>query len=341
VREGDNVRKDQPVVNLNKEVLQLQLKQAYSAYKAAEAQYKKALRGVRKEELENAQALVEQAEKELATARTNLGRTRELYKAGAVPQARLEDAENRLSAGETQLDNAKRSLRMMTQGASEEELEMAQSNMEAAEAQYELAQLNYNNAEIKAPVDGLVARVMVDEGNMAGPNTPLMALVQHDRIVAKVQLPEKYFGRITNRGVGIEARVYPIAYPDNKAFPGTVTAVSPIIDATSRTFTLDIFVDNRERRLTPGMYVNVELVLGQVENALLIPESSLVYREEKQVVFVTEGEDQVVAHMKPVSVGLRKNGTAEIQEGLNIKDRIIIRGNAFLEDGQKVYVVDG
>lgn len=351
ITEGDRVQADQPIALLERDRLALQLDQAKASFLAAEAQYEQALRGMRDEEIENARALVIQAEKELTTARKNLERANQLYKVGAIPKTELESAENAVSAGETRLENAKRSLKLMEEGSSDEELKAARSNMEAARARYELARLQYDNGVVKAPASGLVADIFVDEGNTAGPTTPLAAIVQDDVIIAEVELPEKYYGRLQTLGLGSTARIYPIAYPDDGFFTGEVTAVSSMIDPESRTFTLEITADNSEGKLRPGMYVNVDLVLERIENALLVPESSLTFREDRYVVFTAVGSeaggDEAVnagvnkAVMKPVSVGLRKDGKAQIIRGISPDDEIIIEGNAFLEDGQHITVIEG
>ena len=347
ITEEDRVQADQPIALLERDSLALQLEQAKASFQAAEAQYEQAIRGMRDEEIENARALVIQAEKELATARKNLERANQLYKVGAIPETELESAENAVSSGETRLENAKRSLKLMETGSSDEELKAARSNMEAARARYDLARLQYDNGVVKAPASGLVADIFVDEGNTAGPTAPLAAIVQDDVIIAEVELPEKYYGRMQTLGVGSTARIYPIAYPDDGFFTGEVTAVSSLIDPESRTFTLEITVDNSEGRLRPGMYVNVDLVLERIENALLVPESSLTFRDDRYVVFAAAGReaggDEAVneAVMKPVSVGLRKDGNAQILQGISPDDEIIIEGNAFLEDGQHITVIEG
>jgi multidrug efflux pump subunit AcrA (membrane-fusion protein) len=89
------------------------------------------------------------------------------------------------------------------------------------------------------------------------------------------------------------------------------------------------------------MYVNVEIILDKAEGVIMVPESSLVYRNDSQVVFVVEENSTPRARMKTVRIGLRKDGVAEINEGLDISDKIIIRGNAFLEEGQAIEIVDG
>lgn len=343
VREGMRINEGAIVVTLDRDTLDLQLDQAKASYQAAEAQYQKALKGVRVEEIENTRALVVQAEKELATAKKNMERARTLYDAGALPKTELEEAENKLSSGKTRLENAKRSLKLMEEGASDEELDMARSTMEAAKAQYDLVLLNYQNAVVRAPATGLVAKIFVEAGNMASPSVPLLAIVQDDIVFAEVYMPEKYFGRMHNVGAGLQARVVPIAYPEEKPFVGTITGISPIVDPENRTFTVEVAIENEDRKLRPGMYVNVDVVLKRVDNTMIIPESALLFRDKKHVVFIADGDGDNgrTARLREVLVGLRENGNAQILDGLSRQDKIIIRGNAFLEDGQNIRMVDG
>jgi len=336
VHEGDRVDRGQLLISIEKDVVRLQMEQARAGYQAAAAQYRKAVKGVREEELNNAKALLEQAEKDIEIARTNLDRSRRLLDAGTISRATYEEAENSFESATTQVENARRNVSLMEEGASEEELEMAQANAEAMKAQLELARIQYENSDITSPGAGIVASVMVDEGNMVGTSTPLIIVVQDDPLYAEVPVPEKYFGQIAEKREQIEARVLPIAYPDSPPFEGTVTGVDNVIDAASRTFIVEIAVENREKRLRPGMYVNAELILQKSEKAVMIPESALVIRDDQTVVFVVEKGDSFHAQLRPVAVGLRKGGLIEIREGLSLKDQVIVKGNAFLEEGQIV-----
>jgi RND family efflux transporter MFP subunit len=182
----------------------------------------------------------------------------------------------------------------------------------------------------------VVAKIMVEEGNMVGTRTTLLAIVQDDPLYAEVPVPEKHFGLLAEKQDQIEARVYPIAYPDSPPFPGSVAGIDTVIDAASRTFTVEIAVENSKKQLRPGMYVNVELILEKAEHVLLVPASALVVRDDRTVVYVVSEEDSFHARERPVVIGLRKDGSAEIREGLSLNDQIIVQGNAFLEDGQVV-----
>jgi RND family efflux transporter MFP subunit len=339
VTEGDRIQEDHVLIAIEDDVVRLQKDQAYAAYSAADAQYRKALKGVRESELEIARASFEQAEKDVEIAEANYERSKKLFELGSTSRARYEEMESIYLNARTQLENAGRSLKMMEEGATREEIEMAKANADAMKAQYELAELQFQNSEVETPVSGVVAKVLVEEGNMVGTSTPLMAVVQDNPMYAEIPVPEQYYGQIAAATENMTARVKPVAYPDHDPFPGRVTAVSPVIEAKSRTFTLEVAVENPESLLKPGMYVNVELVLGKSEDTLMVPESSLVFRDDRQVVFVVTEGASYHAEMREVIVGIRQDGRVEIKSGISARDRIIVKGNAFLEDGQKVDLI--
>jgi len=340
VRENQRVRAGEPLVVLDDDVVTLQADQALAAWRAAQAQLESARRGVRPEELESAQATVHQAEKDIEVANANIERTRRLYEAGTVPKVDLENAENQVQNAETELENARRSLSLMEQGASTEELAIAEANADAAGKAYELARLQLDYATVSAPVSGTVARVMVEAGNSVGTSTPLLAIVNDDLIYANVAVPEKHYGQFSSRAELIPARIKPIAFDDDPIYDGTVTSVASVIDPASRTFVVKIAVDNRGGRLRPGMYVNVELVMDRVAEAITVPRSTVVFREGRTVVFAVERNSTPIARLVLVDAGITQDGRIQILSGIDTDDLVAFEGNAFLEDGQVVRPVN-
>lgn len=337
---GDAVSAGQLLVSIDDEVVRLQMRQAQAAADAAEAQLAKARAGAPEEEVDNARALVAQAEEDLEVARSSMERTRRLFEAGTIARAQFEDAENQFRSAETQVQNARRSLSLLEQGARDEDLTMAQANADAAARQLELAELQLDYAQIRAPISGTVASVLVEEGNMVDTRTPVVALVNDNLITIRLAVPEEHYGRVRTRGTEIPARVHPVAYPDRDPFPGTVSAVSPVIDAASRTFEVEVVVNNSAGLLRPGMYANVELVLSRQEQAILVPTRAVLFRDGAQVVFVAEEGNSLHAAMREVDVGVEQDGFFEIRGGLAPDDRLIVEGNAFLEDGALLRVLD-
>jgi HlyD family secretion protein len=341
VQEGQAVAQGELLVQIEEQTPRLQLEQAHAAWQAAQAQYEKALKGPRPEELENARALYDKAEKDLATAEESFARLEQLFQSGTIPKAQFEQAESTLRAARTELENAGRSLQMLEQGASPEERRMARAQAEAARASYELALLQLDNTRIRAPGGAVVARVLQDEGNIVGTSTPILILVRDDRIQVEIEVAEKYYGEMLSGGKSLEARVFPQAYPGTAAFPGQIFTVAPTINPGSRTFTVTVDITDPRDLLRPGMYAEVELVLQRIPDALLIPASALQDRAGERIVFVVEGTGRAaVASARRVVPGLPGATEVQILSGIDPQDRVIVEGNSFLEEGQRVGVLE-
>ncbi len=339
VSEGDRISINQTVAQIEDDTVKLQLKQAEAAFKAAEAQYQKALRGVRKEELENAEALVKQAEEDLKTAEENFNRVKKLYKAGTIPKAKYEETESKLREAKTKLENAKRNLKMMREGATKEDIAMAKANMEAMRAQYELAKLQFDYTRIKSPISGSVAHIFVTEGNMVNQTMPIMAIIREDPIVAEINVPEKYYQEIKNKQKTIEVHIKPLSIPEGRIFKGKITKISSIIDPSSRTFSVEAEIDNREGKLLSGMFVEAGMIVEKHTNVLTVPKSAVIKRNGKRGVFIVKEPqpNNKIARFVEIKSGIERNNWIEIKnKDLTQHTKIIIDGNSFLENEQLI-----
>jgi RND family efflux transporter MFP subunit len=239
------------------------------------------------------------------------------------------------------MENAGRSLQMLEEGASPEEKRMAQAQAEAARASYELARIQLENTRIRAPAAAVVAKILQDEGNIVGTSTPILVLVQDDRIRVEIELAEKYYGELLRGGDSLRARVFPEAYPGTEAFPGRVSTIAPTINPGSRTFTVTVDIDDPMGLLRPGMFAEAELVLKRVPDALLVPLSAIVERDGKSLVFVAVGSgEDAEASARTVVPGLSNAAEAQILSGIDPGDPVVVEGNSFLEEGQPIEILE-
>lgn len=361
--EGDLVQVNQVLAEIDSEVLQLQAAQARAAWQAAQSQYEKARQGARPEEVASARASVEQAQKDLEAARLNLERTENLYAGGAISQSRYEEVRNAFANAQTQVENSRRSLALLEEGARPEDVRTAQSQAEAALRQMQLAELQLSYAQVRSPVAGRVAAVHTDPGNLAGPQTPILSIVNEGTILARVPVPEQHYGKFTLAREQIRVEISPSAYPGEPPFPGTVTRVASTIDPASRTFEVDVAVSNRQDLLRPGMYVNLEFILAQIDDAVLVPNSAIIRREGRELVFAYLGAEGIgnssaaasgssdaamvggaasaaglptrgFAELRHVETGIRGSQFIQVVGGLSAGEPVIVEGGTFLEDGQ-------
>jgi RND family efflux transporter MFP subunit len=346
VLESSYVRKDDLLAVIDDEVVSLQAKQAKAGYDAAKAQADKSQRSVRPQELENAQASLRQAEADLAAAEAKFGRTRQLYEAGTVAKSTYEEAGNAMRSARTQLENARRSVSLMEEGASQEDQLMASSNAEAMKAQYDLALLQAENSKVRAPASGRVVKILVEAGNMVSPTMPLVVIAQDTSMTAQVAVPERLYGRFLSHRGPIRATVKPIAFDGRQAFDGVVASLSQAVDSQSRSFLVEVSVDNSRRLLRSGMFVDVALYLETAAGVIAVPEASIVRKGEQTFVFTVVPPDpplpgQGLASRVAVKTGLAAGGFVEISAGLRGGELVVLEGNAFLDDGQHVRIVDG
>ncbi len=339
VKQGQLVEEGAELAEVEDQAVVLQMRQAEAAWLAAQAQYDLAKRGLRKEEQENARATLEQAQKDFDLAAENLAKYERLFDAGTIAKAEYEKVENNLQAVETSLENARRNVQMMEQGAGQEELSAAEANVRAMKAQYDLAVLQVDFTRIQAPVAGIVAQVLVDEGNLVGQSTPILTIVQDNPILAEIPIAERHYGDVIEHAATLEARVFPDAFGDQRSFRGTVMAVSTVIDPKSRTFSVELEIDNPRGELRPGMHAQVEIVLNRFEKALLVPLGSVVVRDGRSTVFTVVEDGSLHARAVTVEVGLSDQEQEQILSGLGAGDLVISEGNSFLEDGQEVKVL--
>ncbi len=343
VKEGDAVRHGELLARIEGEAAGLQAAQAASALEGARAQREKARKGVRPEELENAQASLAQSEKDFATAEESYRRADRLYREGTIAKAAFEEAERRYRAASTQLENARRTVQMMEQGAGVEDQGMAEANVKALQAQYDLAKLQVGYTGVLSPIAGRVAKVLIDEGNMASQSTALLVVVHDEEMSIRIPLPEKLYGEFRERKKAIETRVMPSALPGTSPIAGRISSISPTIDPASRTFTVEITLANEDGRLRAGMYANVDFVMERVPDALLVPLSAVVMRGEKRGVFIlghgtgeSASETPGVARFRELRLGLEDSSSAQVLAGLEGSESVVAAGNAFLEDGQAI-----
>lgn len=339
VSENQFVQAGTLLARLEDEVLRIQLAQARAAYDAADAQYRQALRGVRSTELEIAAADVEQAGAELETARSAAARSERLFEAGAIPRSEYESALDRFSAAETSVQNARRQLTIMQDGLSEEELDAARANADAALRHVELAELQLSYAQITAPVAGTISAVLAEEGQLLGPSTPLVSIVNDRLIHARIDVPERLYGQFRGREGELVVRVFPEAYSQEEPFLGRVTTVAGTIDASSRTFQVEVAIPNADGRLRPGMFVNAHFVVETYPDALQIPDTALTgvnAAGDGAVLLFEEG----LAVLRQIQVIDVPGPSTVVLAGLSETDLLILEGGAFLSSGERVEVVD-
>lgn len=195
----------------------------------------------------------------------------------------------------------------------------------------ERARRDLASAEVRAPFDGVVAKVEAREGEHVPANAPLLTLVSLDRIRIPVEVLEN---DLPGLRPGAAADLRFAALP-GESFAGTIAALAPEIDASSGTGRAFVELDNPGGRIRPGMYAEAVLDAGRFEERVAVPREALLERDRKLVVFRAQGGRAVWTY---VTTGLETDTRVEIVSGVAPGDTVLVAGHLTLAHGAPIQV---
>jgi membrane fusion protein (multidrug efflux system) len=262
----------------------------------------------------------------------------ELVERGQV-LAELIDAEQTalLSEAEANLREAQLQLqRLVTLGqdiATAAEIDVARARVDAARARLEAIRSRVSDRSITAPFSGVVGFRRISVGALLTPGTVIAELDAIDPLKLDFTLPELFLAQIAE-GDTIHGRS--VAWPGLE-FDGEVTRISSRVDPVSRAFQVRALLDNEQRRLRPGMLINVTLEIAE-EPGIIVPEQALVQVGDRSAVYVVD--DGAIARRAEVTLGRRLPGQVVLRDGVEPGERVVITGQLLLRPGAAVREVE-
>jgi membrane fusion protein (multidrug efflux system) len=199
---------------------------------------------------------------------------------------------------------------------------------QAASARADLAAQNVGDGVIRAPFAGIIAERFIEVGQYVRQDTKVAAIVSLDPIRLELAVPEAAVAKVTEGAVvsfGVSA------YPERR-FTGKVRYVSGVVRSSTRDLVVEALVDNPDRLLLPGMFADVELVVGS-QKLPSVPKGSLVSRDAQSRLFVVAGgrlEERVVA------LGPTYGDRVSVVRGVNLDDQVVVSDPSQLRNGQAV-----
>jgi HlyD family secretion protein len=233
VEEGDSVKKGQLLVILDSGKIFAKMKKSEAALNEAKARLTELRAGYRAEDTEIAQSNVDRAEAVYEKAKDDYERQNRLYKKDATTLIELQNAEEEMKVAAAQLGESKADLQKRLTGVRKEEIEQARSAVDSAYAELKYYNLLLRDYTISSPIDGVVVERYKDADEMLEAGTPILKIVNPDKLRIKAELEETDVGKATE-GQLVEVSTY--AYKD-KVYHGKVYRVLPVVKRRSqRTF---------------------------------------------------------------------------------------------------------
>lgn len=276
---------------------------------------------------------VAQAEADLAVAGADLTGAENARDIAKRELDRMETLKNRGVSSASQVDAARAGWL-----AAKAHVETAQARVLKARAQLETARIRLGYTTVFADWTGgsdtrFMAEKFVSEGDTVSANAPLVSIVELDPLLAVLFVTEKEYGRLR---IGQRADLSTDAFPD-RSFQGHLARIAPVFKTQTRQARVEVRVPNPALDLKPGMFVRVTVVLEQVADTLMVPETALVTRNRETGIFVvTPDHEKVIWH--PVVTGIRQNKRVQILED-HLTGLVVILGHQLLDHGSRIRIV--
>jgi RND family efflux transporter MFP subunit len=199
-----------------------------------------------------------------------------------------------------------------------------------AKYSYDAAQLSLQKMSIKAPFTGTIIDLPYYTPNVrVDANSSMVKIMDYSKLYMELNLAEKNMG-VIKPGQGVKITNY--TFP-NDTLTGTISQLSPAIDADTRSFKGIVLVSNPKLLLRPGMYAKGNIIIASGKNTIVISKDIILAKQQGNIVYVVNKGN---ANERFVQFGLDNPLEVEIVSGLKQGDRIVVRGFETLRDGSKI-----
>ena len=324
VMEGTQVRQGDVLVQLESDELRAALAQAV----AAERQAKARLEGLRSTGRTAAQAARAQADASLQAASASLARVQQLVAEGFYSPAQLDEARRAVDVARAQQLGAQAQLQATADAGTE--VAQAQAQLALAQAATVAAQARLAQATLVAPADARVLVREVEPGQIVQPGKALFSLALAGPTQLVAQVDERFLEQLQ---LGQPAWVVADAFAAQR-FAARVLSIAPAVDAQRGAIEVKFSIEQAPAFLREDMTLSVEVETARRERTLVLPQAALrgpAGGDQASVLVLQDGRAQV----RNVRLGLRTLDAVEVLGGLKEGDTVL-RGNATLQDGQRV-----
>ncbi len=248
-----------------------------------------------------------------------------------IYEAELKQAEAALNLAQTSYNRARL---LKEKGAGTvSNFDTMKAALNVAQAQVDLARARLEKTTITAPFDGIIGLRKISPGDYVNAGQELVGFSSNNPIKLDFSLPENYSAALKAGGQII---VTVDAITERK-FSGTIYAIDPQIDPSSRNIQMRALLANDDGLLKPGIFARVAVAIAASQTALFIPESALMPRGDENFVMKILPDKKTLS--AKVKTGRRIDGEVEIIEGLAAGEMVISAGHMKVRDGQEVTII--
>ncbi len=223
--------------------------------------------------------------------------------------------------------------------------ESAKYQVETARSEMELAENEFKKITLSANKDGVMGKREAEEGEFVTPQDTAASFYEISEVYVEVGVVERDIDKVK---LGQKAKAFVDAHP-NTIFEGVVENIYPTVEGKSRTLTAKIKVDNVNGMLMPGMFCRAEIAIIEFKNTIIVPatciintgkDSNLIPVISPQTIIKTDEETETgIVQLRKVKIGYATTDYAQVEEGLNDKDLVVLEAQGELKDNSKVKII--
>lgn len=343
---GDFVQRGQVLARLNNQAIVAQEIEATGSIAEAQARLDELRAGSVVEEIAQAEARVEnlkseiiQTESNLALAQKRVEGNRSLRSEGAITRDSFDEllnqaqvAQANLTGAMANLVEAQQALNQLKAGSRPQVIAQAQAQLTQAKGRLAAIEAQLSDTTIVAPTSGVISVRDARVGQISSASDMLFSIIKNGNLELRLQIPETLINKIK---LGQQVQISSNNNQDLQ-LTGEVREIDPVVDDSSRQATVKVNLPS-SNNLKPGMFLQAAISINSSLGEAIPVEALLPQSGNKAIAFVVQADNTVKA--QTVKMGEILSGqTVEIIDGLKPGDRIVLKGAAYLKDGDLVKI---
>jgi RND family efflux transporter MFP subunit len=213
----------------------------------------------------------------------------------------------------------------------------AKSSADVSNARVNLLKIRLSNTTVKAPINGIFEEKFLETGEMATPGQPIIRLINTDQVRITGGVPERY-ALFVHPG---DSAWITFDFLPGQEYVGLINFVGNAVDNRSRTFPIEIVLDNPHRSIKPQMVAGVNLVREHLDNVITVPRQIVMRLEDGYQLYVAqEFQGKLVAAARRVRLGPNHENRVVVQAGLEVGELIITLGYQQVDHGTPIRVIN-
>jgi membrane fusion protein (multidrug efflux system) len=252
-----------------------------------------------------------------------------LFKVNDV-ELRAQLAQSKTREGLASENERRAKLLLEKEAISQEEYDVAKADFKLSKAQTQLIQAQIGKTSVRAPFSGKIGLRSISQGTYITPNLLVAKLVNINQLKISFSIPEKYANEV-QAGSNLSFTVS----GSKEKYTARIYAIEPEVEIATRTLQVRAIAENRDGKLLPGTFANVELPLDIIKDAVVIPSEAIIPVQNGKKVFIMK--DGKAKEMK-IETTTRTDASVLVLSGLKAGDTLITSGVMSLKEDDAVKV---